>query len=193
MAYATLAQLREFKRIKTASENDDDLMERLLDAATRWIEGPAGAGRVFKVDTDTTRYFSADAITKRVLWLDKDLAALVSITNGDSVTVPTNQVRTIPRNEAPYNRIELLPTSAYSWNTTNDGEVAVTGKWGYSLTPPDDIVQVTLRLAGWYYDQMKTSQEGDRPLVTGDGFMVMPTRIPHDVGATAWAYRRSPL
>lgn len=196
MAYADLNQLKASKHFKEQRTGDDALLLRVLDAATRWIESPAGAGRVFAATSATTRYFDGKAVAKRRLWLDKDLCRLDSITNGDGNAIPLNVVRTQPRNETPYWSIDLLATAgaAYSWYTLNDGEIEVEGLWAFSEEPSEEIVQVTIRLAGWYYDQWRSGSEGgDRPLITGDGFMVMPSRVPADVAAVVHAYRRSPL
>jgi hypothetical protein len=192
MAYAGLNQLREFARIKATSTDDDALLTRLLEAAQGWIESPAGAGRVFESYADSTRYFGREAVSKSRLWLDEDLCAVTSVTNGGGVVV-TSSVRYAPRNETPYYAIDLKPSATVVWDTSEDYEIAVVGRWAYSTIAPDAIVQATLRLAKWMYDQMKTSSEGDRPLVTGDGFMVLPTRVPNDVAAVVWAFRKSPL
>ena len=68
------------------------------------------------------------------------------------------------------------------------GQIAVTGKWGYSLTAPADVVQATVRLAAWFYRQ-KDNAAGDQAIVTGD-VTVLPARLPEDVRKLLRPYLR---
>ena len=44
-----------------------------------------------------------------------------------------------PRNESRKHFIELL--SGWGWGFTTDGEIIVVGKFGYSITVPDNITE----------------------------------------------------
>jgi hypothetical protein len=62
---------------------------------------------------------------------------------------------------------------------------------GYILAAPQDIVHACRRLASFLYRQ-KDTQGGDidRPLLTGDGSVVMPTTLPRDVELLLEPYTR---
>lgn len=53
---------------------------------------------------------------------------------------------------------------------------------GVILYTPTDIVQASRRLAAWLYRQKDTQQgDADRPILAGDGTVIMPTTLPQDV------------
>ena len=99
----------------------------------------------------------------------------------------------IPRNETPYYGIKISATSNNSWEYTNDPEngIKITGRWGYSIDPPDDIQQATLRLASFYYRQK------DQPLfdvtTVEAGVTISPQGMPIDVKVLLSKYRRAVL
>ena len=61
---------------------------------------------------------------------------------------------------------------------------------GVILFTPTDIVMACRRLASWLYRQ-KDSQMGDidRPVLAGDGTVIMPTTLPNDVTRLIAPYR----
>lgn len=180
MAYVTLADLKAYLKINSAS--DDALLNSFLAAAQAFIEGPAGAGRRFEArETATARIIdAADAGDGAVLYLDDDLAAVESITD-DGAAV--EDWTTHPRNEAPY---FALKNVSGSWG----GAVEITGQWVYSLTPPADIAHACKRLAAWMYRQRDSSADVDRATVTGDGTTILPSAVPRDVLDICSKYRR---
>lgn len=198
-AYPTVADIRAYLRANTQQPlpaGDDTLLGNLLASAKAFCEGPEGVGRRFEVAADSTRRFDAERDVdqgRRRLWLDEDLCALTSITNGDGVAVPLNQVVTEPRNETPYYALTLKRSSDQVWTYDDSPEdaISVTGRWGYSVAAPPDIAQAVLRLVVWIYRQ-RTSSSGDidRPLVTGDGVTILPSAVPADVMAVFKSYRR---
>jgi len=74
-----------------------------------------------------------------------------SIVNGDGVTVPADDYRLFPRNGRWYNEIRLREnaTAISAWGFITDGEIAVTGKWGFTLAVPDEIREATTYWAAW--------------------------------------------
>ncbi len=188
MAYASVSDLREYLDI-TDSEHDG-LLGRLIDTAQSYIEGRTG--RVFEASADSTRTFDAVAdVTGRTLWLDDDLCAVTSVTNGDGVVVAINQYTTQPRNTTPWYSLMILSSSGKHWTYTTDPEdaISIVGKWAYSVTPPDDITQATIRLAGWLYRQRDNSAEADRGIIAGNA-TILPPRLPADIDALILPYRR---
>lgn len=86
------------------------------------------------------------------LYLDRECIRLDSIINADGGTIPVSAVTLEPANLGPPYRIATL-ASGYSWHIPLDGSIALVGTWGYSLRPPDAIVQATIRLAAHIYRQ----------------------------------------
>ena len=181
MAYLTAAELKAYKDIDTAA--DDMLLTSLIAAAQKYIENRTR--RVFEASADATRYYTVGADTNgAILWLDRDLASITSITNNANGTVEvlaTTDYVTLPRT-APFNRIKLLGASGKSWRYTVDPEnsIAVVGKWAYATSPPEDIKHACRRLATYYYMQ-KDAQVFDITAMPDQGAIVIPKGVPADV------------
>lgn len=192
MAYATLQQFNEYSNI--AGANDDTLREAMLARAQAIVE--SHTGRVFEAIADTTRYFDpVRHVGGRTLYLDRDLAQVTEITNGDGEVLVASDYVTEPRNEGPYYAIVLRSDSDVSWTFADypENAIAVKGRWAYSVVAPDPIVHATLRLAAWMYRQRDTSIDPDRPVVSPDGAMLMPSRLPADVVEVLRPFRRKVL
>ena len=176
MSYADLVQAKAYMGISTST--DDDLIYTLLDSATAIID--AATGRNFAAKTET-RYFSADEIDgDRLPLYGADLLAVTKLTNGDGVEITSANYTLLPRNASPKWIIKIHEDQSWAF-TDGDSYVTVTGTWGYSATPPDDIVHACIRLAAFLYRQKDNSGDIDRPLVTGDGVTIMPSALPSDV------------
>lgn len=187
--YATVEQLKHYLGITTRP--DDALLSALLERAQTLID--TSTRRTFECSTATTRTFDAVADVKGPrLWLDDDLAAITSVTNGDGVVVTSGQYVTEPRRSTPYYALKLLASSNVAWTYTTDpeGAIAIVGKWAYSLTAPEDIQHACIRLAAFLYRQKDTAVDVDRPLLAGDGNVIMPTTLPGDVMAILNNYLR---
>lgn len=78
--------------------------------------------------------------------------------------------------------------SSVTWAQTAANDTDTTATMLY--TPPD-IVTACRRLAAWMYRQ-KDTQGGDldRPLLAGDGSVIMPTTLPNDVAKILYPYQR---
>ena len=211
MSYSTLADLKSYLGIDSGLTADDDLLTSLLDAATAYIESPAGTGRRFSASA-SVRYFDAVHDTDwstsawrafdrsqtpglalgRTLYLGDDLCAITSIVNGDGTTVTSSQYLTLPRNLSPYAAIQLRLSSnvAWAWQTDPADAIAITGIWAYSATPPADIQHACRRIAAWMYRQKDAANDPDRPMVSPDGVTLFPGGMPRDVQAIMQSYRR---
>jgi hypothetical protein len=179
MAYTTALALREYKDI--ASSADDALLTDLIASAQKQIDNYCH--RTFEASADSTRYFdySTDNIDWLTLWLDEDLCAITTVTNGDSVVVASDEYTTIPRNETPYNRLRILSNSGKYWTYTDEwmDAISITGRWAYSETAPDDIAQACTRLAAFLYKQ-RDAQLFDVTAIEA-GTVLTPVGIPSDV------------
>ena len=179
MAYTDVISVRQYTDIDAAA--DDALIGDLIDAAKAEID--KYCRRTFEASADSTRHFdySSEYIEDDTLWLDTDLCAITTVTNGDSVVVASGERTTIPRNSTPYYGIRLLSDSGVTW--TYDDEwmdaIIIVGRWAYSTTAPDDIVQACRRLTSFMYRQ-RDQQMMDVTAIEA-GVVLAPVGIPADV------------
>ena len=181
MDYTDIATLHAYGGFTKPTEEDDALLEHFISTASAMIDN--FCGRVFAIATGaaaTARTFTKDngllPGSGRTLWLEDDLCSMPTYaeTGMPALTyIPT---------ATPYNRIVRA-----------DGlwpdPTVVTGQWAYSLTPPAPIIQACLRLAKWLYNSKETT-EGDRPIITPGGIVIMPSKLPQDIVAILASYRR---
>lgn len=188
MAYTTAADLKAY--LGVASTSDDTLLSTLIGAASAIID--AETCRKFSAET-TTRYYTRDSIDVddlNLLHLDSDLLSVTTLKNGAGETITSSYYWLLPRNAGPpYHQIRLKTNSVYAWSFDTDGEISVAGTWGYSTTPPDDIVQACKRLAGYLY-RLKDSQVFDVTAMPEQGVITLPKGIPQDVKIILAKYRK---
>lgn len=188
MAYALKAAVKTYLGI--TGSTDDDLMDDLLDRATAVID--SYTGRTFAASSDAERTFDAVGkhVTARALYLDRDLCSITTITNGDGVEVASGEYVTVPANDTPYYAIRIKGSAGKVWTYATDweGAIVIDGKWGYSTTPPDDIVQACIRLAAFMYRQ-RDAQMMDVTAIEA-GVVLQPQGIPADVRQILAPYRR---
>jgi len=166
--------------IKKQLNLDDDLLADLLARAQERIDQVAGWA--FEAAADATHYFDAvDDVDGRVLFLDDPLCSITSITNNGTALTSDDYV-TQPRNKTPWWGIRLKDSSSQSWtfSSTSEDAIEVTGKWAYSETAPADIVHACLRLAGYYYKQ-RDAQVYDVTASPEMGQITIPQGMPRDV------------
>jgi predicted NAD/FAD-dependent oxidoreductase len=187
--YASVARLKSYLGIDTTTE--DDLLHNAIETAQAHID--RATGRTFEASADTTRYLHAtEDVDGRDLWLGEDLCAITTVTNGDAVVVASNEYSTMPRNVTPYHSLRMLASANKAWTYTTDpeGAIVIVGKWAYSTTAPADIEHACTRLAAYLYRQKDSHGEADRPLLTGDGNVILPQRLPADVASMIRPYTR---
>ena len=179
MAYTDVISVRQYLDI--AGSGDDALLGDLIDAAQQAID--VYTRRTWEATTDTTRYFdySSENIEGLTLWLDADLCAITTVTNGDSVVVAAGERTTIPRNSTPYYAIRLLSDIGVTWTYSDEwmDAISIVGRWSYSTSAPDDIAQACIRLAAFYYKQ-RDQQMFDVTAIEA-GVVISPVGIPADV------------
>lgn len=190
MSYTDNTAVKTYLNIDNT--DDDTLLTALIARAQAIID--AYCGRTFEASQDATRYFDAiKDVDGAVLWLDKELAQITSITNGDGDVLATNEYVTEPRNETPKYAVRLLASTGLYWTylTNPENAITVVGRWAYSVSAPTDIVHACIRLAAWLYRQRDTAT-GDfaSPQQTQSGGYIMPARLPKDVEAVLMRYRK---
>lgn len=199
MAYCATSDILDYGGFpSTTVASDITKITSLIPRAQAWID--AFTGTTFEytaTDGGTTRYFDTfhdvadDGVT---LVLDKDLAAIASISVG-SDTVASSNYTTLPRSDKPYYAIRLKDNSTNSWDIeTSDGDwenaIAIKGEWVYSTAAPADVQHACIRLTWFMYKQRESSADIDRPLLTGDGMTIMPSKLPADVQAILSRYKK---
>lgn len=188
MAYTTSALVKTYLGIDDS--DDDTLLGTLAARAQAAID--RHCGRTFEASTNTIRYFDATRDTAgRTLYLDRDLCSINSVTNGDSTAITSASYVTEPRNDTPYYAIMLLGTSGvqWTWATNPENAIAISGKWAYSTSAPDDIVQAATRLGAYYYRQ-KDAQTFETTASPELGIVIVPMAVPRDVLALLAPYKR---
>jgi hypothetical protein len=192
MAYASLSDVREY--LGGPPTTDNTLLTNLIPRAQGIIN--AYTQRVFEASGDTTRYF--DAIEdvdhlRRTLYLGQnDLCAITTVTNGDSTVLTTSDYTTLPKNYTPYYalKIKLNSSNVWTYSTTPEDAISISGRWAYSVTAPDDIKHACIRLVVWLYRQKDASSLGDVGSISQSGVVVEPAALPSDVQLILIPYKR---
>ncbi len=163
------------------------LMQDSLDEAESAINDYTR--RQFAGTGGTTYYnrFSQRLVQHQALYLQEDLFSLVSLTNGDSTTIPVGSVWLEPRNAGPpYRLLRLHSPYVYVWNT--DSDIVVAGTFGFSIVPPAAIARSTVRLAAYYY-RLKDVGIGDVAGTNDSGEVTYPKGMPDDIKQQLSPYR----
>ena len=191
MTYCDAAALKRYLNITVST--DDTLLGECISRAQALID--VTCNRTFEAATDSTRTF--DALVDvgedhRLLWLDADLCAITSVTNGDGTTVAADAYTPMPRHATPWYALQLKRGGAVSWTYEAAPEDALTvvGRWAYSVSAPTAIVQACVRLAAWLYRQKDSNADPGAPRVTPEGTWIMPSALPKDVEALLKPFRR---
>ena len=110
---------------------DDTLMRDVIRGVSAEIEQIAHRNFVPKIET---RYFDyLRDVDGASFWLDADLLAVTTLTNGDGNTIASNKYVFEPRNRTPYFGLRLLTSGGVWWAYNQDTEnaVSINGVWGY--------------------------------------------------------------
>lgn len=161
-AYCTISDVKAPGRLNIESSDYDDEIDDLIAAASEQIDRefdlPEGS---FSVATDTTRYFLeenlhvAPGIYSRRLMLDMPLLSLTTLVDAGGQTYTADKYRLWPYNYPRKRGIELL--SSYAWTWQQDGRIAVTGKFGYSVAVPPGIQEATAMYAAWMFKRWQAA------------------------------------
>lgn len=148
--YVETAALRAFLRITDGA--DDALLALAIAAASRAVD--TDTGRQFgQVSPAEERFYTAQWSRRRRRWLIpiddvQDITGLAfEVQEEDGTTVGAIDEYTLePRNALakgkPYELVVVSPESATAPTGCREGEVAGTGKWGWSAVP-DVVVMAT--------------------------------------------------
>lgn len=137
------------------SDYDYDL-DMMIEGVSRAIDRHYGVvDNSFAASATATRYYDYDAgrIHGRTLVLDMPIISVSSIVNGDGTTLLANDYRLMPRNGRWYNEIKLRENSSAiaAWSFLTDGEIEVTGIWGFTATVPAEIREGCAYWCAWLH------------------------------------------
>jgi hypothetical protein len=195
MAICGLSELKDY--IGSTGTSYDSLFNAALAAAEREVlnychRSTAWSG--FEASTGLTRYYTEQdvislpvgaqypsAYTQTVLWLgDADLLSVDTLTNGDATAISSTSYWLEPRNRGrgAYRAIRLRSGAAWSWQT--DGEIAITGTWGYSSDPDPAIVGCVKETAKYLID-LRLTQTASITAMPDLGQLTIPQGMPKHV------------
>jgi len=110
---------------------DDAVIEKIIDAASRYCDDATGRRFYPRVET---RYFTVPNGCQ--LWFDDDLLAVTSLLNGEGTAITSGDYNLLPRNEYPKYAVRLTETTSVYWqvdtNSNSEYVISVTGVWGYN-------------------------------------------------------------
>jgi hypothetical protein len=126
--YSTLAAVKAILEVTSTNSADDGVLNDLITQTSRYIDNHTG--RHFHPTIETRLY---DVPEGRELWLDDDLLAATTVTNGDLVAV--TEYNLLPPNYYPKYAVRLKDWSSVYWTTdSNSGSeqvISVLGVWGF--------------------------------------------------------------
>lgn len=193
--YTTLAAMKVYEAIGSTDATDDGVIEALVEAASRYIDGVT-LRRFHSTTADETRTYQSsngkrvhtdDIISVTTLKTDED---------GDrthEITWATTDYDLLPENAAlnggPYTYIEVSPNGRYTFPTQRKG-VQIIGKFGYSTTAPDAVeLACQMIVVNVYKNRFGTNTSG-AATVTGAGVVITPADIPAGVEKLLAQYKR---
>lgn len=189
MAYCTLDDVKEYLSITETT--DDALIEQSILAAKAAIDRYCGT--IFDVSTDSTQHYDcrSSLISGRSLHLGREILAAAPTTVEVGGVDVTDAVKVY--GTAPYWQLVLSGVSGYSWRDSSDEDpedaIAITGKWGYSTTPPDDVKQAAIIWSAHLYQIKDAAPDGSIALSTREQQQRV-VAIPENVQALLNPYRR---
>lgn len=161
MAYVTKTEIEQYTGLSIA-ETMTSFLTKLTTAVQNFVENYTG--RWFEDDDEAaTRYYDGNGCTKLAI---DDIREITSIEVDGIALVADDDYYTYPLNATedgvPIERIDLIqPETKVNTNSRamllgssnyifekKQRSVKITGKWGYSTVPPEDIKLAVLKLIG---------------------------------------------
>ena len=161
MTYTDKATLQSYLGV-TISSSLDTFLGIVIDGVSDYIEKTCG-GKIFlrrkfeNVDSDTTRYYDGNDAERLLI---DDIRTITSVVADGVTLIENTDYFAYPLNEPVKEYIELIqPETRLNRNSRLDvsspyvftkaqRNVAITGKFGYSVTVPASVKLVATQLAG---------------------------------------------
>jgi len=187
--YITLAEYLEYAKIDSTDANDDALIERFIEAASRRIDQITG----LKFYTaSVTLYY--DYPQSRTLKFGKWLTAVSSITNGDGNAIASSQYNLLPYDGPPYYGVKLLDTATTLWLPTTAGSyekcITVAGTESYAASVPENIKQACKEIVKSSYNRRMGKNMETTERVTSYGVIVSAVDIPNSAYQALQSYKQ---
>lgn len=179
-SYVTLNEYKQYADITSTDTTDDAVLTQLIASASALIDRMTG--RTFTLRNET-HYF--DVPRHHVLWLDDDLYAITSITNGDGTTVQSSDYIRWPYNGLPSYALEATGTS---W--VGSERITIVGSWGYSVSAPDDVKMAVLEIVRAATGRRSGQSQEGVARVTASGLVITPQGIPKAAAEIIMHYKR---
>jgi len=176
-AYDTLELFKLYAKIISDDDDNENLAEETLNAASRFIDRQTG--RTFYARTDTRSF---DVPSGRELRVDDDLLTITTLTNGDDSVIADTEYILIPANVDPKFAIVLKSTSSIIWqpdsNSGTEQVISVAGTWGWVATAPPDIVEACRLITKDYLSKRTGQGVAGVATVTAGGIVLSPGGVP---------------
>lgn len=212
MNYVTLEEVKTYCNIPLDNTNFDGAINMLVPALSRATD--RHCRRTFHLKTETQLYDfprhpdrsnDHDWVkprSKGQLFLRDELYSLTEIINGDGSTITPDQVLLFPASGPPYQRLTLRidQPAVFTYNDVPEQSIQVTGEWGFSDGPPEDV---KLGVLTWVAYALNTQGDSSGVIVKSLGdfsesfniditpqFNEISARPPHFVSALLDGYRR---
>jgi hypothetical protein len=204
--YATLTEIKAMlPESGLASSTDyDDMLNSLSIAASRLIDREVGRGDgyFYPSTADYTRYYDGSGETS--LWIDETVSITTvkvaedgGISSSDYTTWSSTDFIAWPYNYSqigmPIMRLDVdrLNGSKMYWNAYRKS-VSITGVFGYSITPPADIVQACIiQVVRWFMRAKQAFQDAGAAPELGQLFYTR--KLDPDVALILEPYRTSSI
>ena len=130
--YVTRAEFLNWVTPKdtTADNTDDAVIDGIIEAASRYIDG--ACGRAFYPMVKSNYYDIPDG---REILSEGDLLAVISLTNGDDTAIASTEYNLTPKNYSPHTGLKLKGSSSTYWTLDSSGDtdyvIDLLGIWGY--------------------------------------------------------------
>ena len=196
--YATLTEVKASKRITSIDVTDDELLEDLVEAASRWIDRETGRRFWSTVSTSAAETRTYTPASGTHVYTDDIISIVTLKTDEDSdrtyeVTWATTDYDLLPENAdlegRPYTYIEVTPLGDYSF-PKHRKSVQIVGYFGFCETRPDDINTACIMIATTLYNNRFGVGSDGAATITGAGVVITPKDIPAGAKALVDPYRR---
>jgi hypothetical protein len=142
----TVIMTQIYSKASAVSPGSDSILEAIIEAASRRID--LETGRTWYGNTETRKFIVGKDTDDAVLYLDKPLLSVTTLTNGDSevLTADTEYVLE-PINASAYSQVRLTPSSGKTWQFTADQYedfVTIAGSWGNAASTPANVKEACL-------------------------------------------------
>lgn len=194
MAAPTLEELKQWMRVPDSFVEDDDVMQRCLDSSVLAVDEHCGAQyrRFDLAATPAEWHLDPWGRSDRDGWWTADIPDLMTVVGltvvAGGVTLTADGYRLTPRNAAGRGR----PWTAVEVDATGCVDIAVTGRWGWTVTPPN-VQQARLQQAQRFYVRRDSpyGMAGSPDPAGGGGETRLLSRVDPDVAVLLRGYRRA--